>query len=238
MKKLGILLTISLLLIITGYFRFFPKNLTDNAHENIEDVSIRLIYRHTTDTLVKTNYERTYNLSGNVCPKIETTSDFNSSKNLGVAIRFWTRIVMNEEGTFYGPFPKNGLLNKVELVNVSLSDDKNSVDISNWLEGDSLIENFIWKEYDSKKISKQWIMYKGCLRSPYFENTSDWITTLNNKMDTLEWANHYDYLFWFNTDDFKKINFSPNELKIKLITVDSNGVRNQPLLDSIKIKTL
>lgn len=238
MKKLSILLSIGLPFIIVGCFRFSPKNLTDNAYEEIEDVSIRLIYRHSTDTLVKNNYERTYNLPGNVCPKIETTSDFNNNRKLGVAIRFWTRIVMNEEGAFYGPYPKNGLLNKVESVSISLSNDEISADITNWLEGDSLVENFIWKNYNSKKVSKGWRMYKGCLLSPYFKNTEDWIYTLNNKMDTLEWANHYDYLFWFDPIDLKEVMFSPNQLKIKIITIDSTGLKQQQLKDSIEIKSL
>lgn len=144
---------------------------------------------------------------------------------------------MNEEGSFYGAYPKNGLLNKVESVSISLLNDENSHDITSWLKGDSLVENFIWKKYDSKKVTKIWYNYKGCLLSPYFKNTQDWIYSLNNKMDTLKWANHYDYMFWITPYDLKKMNFSPNKLKIKLVTVDSTGLRNRPILDSIRIKT-
>lgn len=88
--------------IIVGCFRFIPKNITNNAYEDINDVSIRLMYRHPADTLVKTNYERTNKLLGNICPKIETTLDFDTINKLGVAIRFWTKTVMKEEGVFYG----------------------------------------------------------------------------------------------------------------------------------------
>ena len=137
MKKLNTLLLFVLPFIVVGCFRFCPKNLTNNAYEEIEDVSIRLIYRHSTDTLVKTNYERTYNLPGNECPKIETTLDFDTITKLGVAIRFWTKIAglrnraMIAKGVQIALFNKSSDMRGIQIGLWNMN-GKRSLPLINW----------------------------------------------------------------------------------------------------------
>lgn len=126
----------------------------------------------------------------------------------------------------------------MESVSITLSNNENSLNIENLLEGDSLVENFIWKEYDSKKVNLGWYVNKGCLFSPYIINTQDLIYTLNNKTTTLKWARKYDFLFWLDRNDIREVKFSPDQLKIKIITIDSTGFKRQQFTDSIKIKSL
>jgi hypothetical protein len=209
-----------------------PKH-SDNAFENINDVSIRLVIRHAEDSLVRTEYEKRNNLPGNSCTKLETVNQWDPNQIQGVAIRIWTEIVMNEQGTFYGAYPKNGLLEKISQVNVLLASKNVEKDITKELFGDSTITSFVWEKHHYKKTPISSYMHKGGLKPAYFKNTEDWKTGLNNHADTLEWVSRYDYLFWFNRQTIRNLEFEPEWLKIRLRLTDSTFTKNRVLTDSI-----
>jgi len=233
--KSNSILTLLLLSVLIGSCIFKLPNLTDNAYENIKDVSIRLVVRHPKDSLVRTDYEKQNNLPGNVCAKLETVDQFDSNKTNGVAIRFWTEVVMNEQGTFYGAFPKNGMLEKISKLNVILSANHLEKDITKELFGDSTITAYVWKKNTYKKAPTSTYMHNGGLKPAYFENTEDWTTGLNERADSLEWVSRYDYLFWFNNKILSTLNFEPEWLKIRMTLTDSTFTKNRILTDSVAL---
>lgn len=212
---------------------FKVPNHSDNAFENINDVSIRLVVRHAEDSLVRTDYEKRNNLPGNICAKVETVNHLDSSQSQGVAIRFWTEIVLNEQGTFYGAYPKNGLLEKISQVNVVLASQSFEKDITKELFGDSTLTSFVWKKHDYKKTPISSYTHQGGLKPAYFKNTEDWKIGLNNHADSLEWVSRYDYMFWFDNKTIRNLEFEPEWLKIRITLTDSTFTKNRILTDSI-----
>lgn len=238
MKIEFILLLTFLSLTTISCFRFFPKNLTDNAFEEIEDVSIRLMYQHEIDSTIRTNYDITYDLPEKVCSKLETTNQIDTSRNLGVAIRFWSKIVMNEEGTFYGPFPKNGLLYKITDLNILISKNDTEKDITELLKGKPELTSFSWKKYDHKKLPLAWIRHNEGYKVPYFENIEIFIKSLNEDLQKIEEISNYDFLFWFEKEDINFHDFDPKYLKIRLVLSDTLGLEHKIISDSMKIETI
>jgi hypothetical protein len=217
---------------------FKVPNHSDNAYENINDVSIRLIIRHPMDSLVRTDYEKRNQLPGNYCAKLETVEVLDSNLIHGVAIRFWTDIVMKEQGNFYGAYPKNGILDKITNVNVVLSNSQFEKDITHELMGDSTINAYVWKKHNYKKSPLSNYIKDGGLKPVYFENTDHWTQELNHHADTLEWVSRYDYLFWFNNKTIRNLSFEPEWLKIRVTLTDSTLTKNRMLTDSIAMVKL
>ncbi len=232
MRKSNLLI---ILLLSTGIGSciFKVPSHSDNAYENISDVSIRLIVRHAEDSLVRTDYEKRNNLPGNVCAKLETVDQLDPNQSQGVAIRFWSEVVMNEPGTFYGAYPKNGLLEKISKVNVVLASNKLEKDITKELFGDSTITSFVWKKHNYKKSPLSNYTRDGGLKPVYFENTDHWTNELNHNAVTLEWVSRYDYLFWFENKTIRNLEFEPEWLKIRMTLTDSTLTKNRIITDSI-----
>lgn len=231
-SKISVML---LLIALASSCIFKVPSHSDNAYENINDVSIRLVVRYSQDSLVRTDYEKRNNLPGNVCAKLETVDQLDSNLIQGVAIRFWTDIVMKEQGTFYGSYPKNGILEKITNVKVVLSNNNFEKDITHVLIGDSTINAYVWKKHNYKKAPISSYTYKGGLKPAYFKNTKDWTTSLNNHADSLEWVSRYDYMFWFDSQTIRDLEFEPEWLKIRLTLTDSTFTKNRILTDSIKL---
>lgn len=229
-------LTILLITTLSSCVLILPNNSTDNAFSNIYDTSIRLIIRHDEDSLYKTNYEQAYNLFGHYCKKIETTNHLDTIFNTGIAIRFWTTRVMDKKGTFYGAYPKRGLLDKVEKVKISFINETNKTEITSELKGDTNATDFIWKKYDYKKLGYGYYGSEGgCLYNPYFKDILSWIDVLNNSPSKLKNISNYDFIFWIDKQTINKLTFKPETLEIKITLIDTTGTKRRQLTDFVKI---
>lgn len=236
MRILIIFLPLLLTTIAGACFYRPPRNLTDNAYERIEDVSIRLIYKHQKDSLVRTAHEKRFNLPGHYCTQIETTDSMDRRKPLGVAIRFWTSIEMKEDGTFYGRYPKNGLAGKIKTLKILFAKDHLTKDITGALKGDSTIQSFLWKNYQYKKTPLSWYNHNGGMQPLYFETVGHWIAALEEKPDMFQWISRYDYLFWFERGLPDSVGFEPTCLKIEMLVSDSTESAIRMIADSVSIK--
>lgn len=135
MKRLLLFSTIA----FTSCVLMFPDNLTNNAFYNIDDTSIRLVIKYDTDTLYKTNYDHTYNLRGTQYNLLSTTNSIDTTHRIGIQIKLWAEIILNEEGTFYRRYPANGLLDKINTISICFTNENSSFDITPFLKGDSSI---------------------------------------------------------------------------------------------------
>ena len=139
------LLYIIISLLISSCAILIPHNLSDNAYYNIDDASIRLIFKHNTDTLYKSTYEQNYNLPGKYYKLLSTTNKIDTINKLGIQIKFWAKIIMNEKGTYYGYCPKKGLLERINNINISIRNGNDTLDITPFLFGDSTIYEVKWR---------------------------------------------------------------------------------------------
>lgn len=231
MRRLLSILTITLTSCIV-----FPK-LSNNAFYHIDDTSIRLVVKHDKDSLVRTNYEVTYNLPGHSCTNLSTTDKLDTSQRTGVAIRFWTSIVMNDKHTaFYGEYAKRGLLDKIENIEISLVNGVNRMEIAQKLRGDTSTTAFIFRKYDAKKSSYGYRMTNAnCLYNPYFTDIDAWKETLNQKPHILKDVFRYDFMFWLDRQTLSGLTFKPETLEVKITLVDSTGLKRRQLTDWTKI---
>lgn len=236
MRTLIIFLPVLFTILAGACFYGLPRNLTDNAYERIDDVSIRLIYKHQQDSLVRTDYEKRYNLPGNYCTQIETTDSIHKHQRMGIAIRCWTSIVMKEGGTFYGPYPKNGLPGKIKVLKIFLGKDHLTKDITDALRGDSVIQAFVWKNHQYKKTPLSWYNHQGGLKPLYFETVGHWMASLNERPDMFQGFSRYDFLFWFEHRLLDSVGFEPAYLKIEMLVSDSTGNPVRTIADSTRIK--
>jgi hypothetical protein len=206
-----------------------PRNLSDNAYYNIEDTSIRLIFKHETDTLYKDQYERHYNLPGKYYKLLSTTNKIDTIHKLGIQIKFWAKIIMNEKGAYYGYCPKNGLLERINNINISLINGSDTLEITPFLFGDSTIYEVKWRTYNYKKTPYTW---GNC---PYFRDIKSMIKSLNNGSE-LGLIPYHDYVFWLDNNVIKDITFKPTYLRMKISLVDSTGTKHRQLIDSVKLE--
>lgn len=214
---------------ISGAWWLYNQNLTDNAYYNIDDASIRLILRHNSDTLYKTNYDQTYNLPGKYYKLLSTTNKIDTINKLGVQIKLWAKIIMSEKGVFYGYCPKNGLLEKIDKINISIRNDSTSIDITHFLIGDSTINEVKWRKCEYKKLPYTW---GNC---PYFKDIKSMVNRLNNGSELKKIPNH-DYIFWLDREVIKNISFKPTYLQMSITLIDTTGTKHRELMDSIKIE--
>jgi len=205
------------------------QNLTDNAYYNIDDASIRLIMRHNSDTLCKTNYDQINNLPGKYFKFLSTTNKIDTVNKLGVQIKLWAKIIMNEKGAYYGEYPKNGLLKKIDKIVILFRNDNMSIDITNFLIGDSTISEVKWRKCEYKKLPYTW---GSC---PYIKNVKSMVNMLNDG-DKLNRIPNHDYIFWLDKEAIKSISFKPTYLQMRITLIDTTGTKNRELTDSIKIE--
>jgi len=215
-----------------------PTVKTDLAFEDITDVSVRLIQKHKKDTIVKSVYEETRNLPGNVCTNLETIYSLNSNNRLGIAIRFWTKTITKQGETFYGPYPSLGLLNKIDSISILLSNNNREINISDLLQGDSTITSVVWRKYDEKRLPLSSYILNGGQEILYFNDVESFIKNLNERPDLIKGVNDYDYIFWFKKSDLDQINFTPSYLNINVFTSDSMNSSNKILTDRIELSSL
>jgi hypothetical protein len=214
-----------------------PLHLTDNAFYDVEDISIRLVFQHANDTLYKTEYEKNHNLPGRYISKLETTQNLDTTHRVGIALRFWTRTVLNEKSTFYGAYAKKGLLNKIQDIEIAFSNANVKQIITHMLKGDSSFTSFLWQKYDSNKSSHgYYVTPNQGYKNPYFKDIENWKVILNNKADTLERLDHYDYIFWLDTEEIRKLSFKPNTLTVRLLLIDSTSTKPKQVTDLINLK--
>lgn len=206
-----------------------PHNLTDNAFYNVDDASIRLVVKHNSDTLFKSSYEQTNNFPGKFYKLLSTTNKIDTVSKLGIQRKLWAKIIMNEKGTYYGNFPKNGLLEKISGINISFENDNEILDITPLLFGDSTIREVKWRNYNYKKLPYTWG------QCPYFKDINSMVKSLNNGSELERIPNH-DYVFWIDGNVFKTISFKPTYLQLKISLVDSTGTKYRQVSDSIKIE--
>lgn len=214
----------------------FPK-LTDKAFYSIDDTSIRLVITHDKDSLLRTSYEITNNLPGSYCKNLSTTNKLDTSHKTGIAIRFWTSMVMNDENTaFYGEYAKKGLLDKIENIQISFANGEDRIEITQKLHGDSSTTAYMFRNYDEKKLPYGYSMTNtNCYYNPYFADIQAWKETINQKPHILKDIFHYDYIFWLDSQEIKRLTFTPEFLELKITLIDSTGLNLRQLADSIKI---
>jgi hypothetical protein len=197
-----------------------PGQLTDKAFYNINESSVRLIINTGRDSSVKTNYEQTHNLPGSSCKLLTVTNSFDTLARLGISIRLWANIIKPEKSTFYGDYPSLGLLEKIQSLKITLENQDKSIEITNFLKGDSTISNFIWGKY---LLEYSHYSNRNCFVLPYFQNTEDLLKTLNKEADKLKRIPNYDFIFWLDKNLISNIGFKPTLLKMSMTLVDSTG---------------
>ncbi len=219
-----------LLIIFTSCGFFIPRNLTDNAFYDIYDSSVRLVVNLKKDTIDRSSYEVNFNLPGKPYKLLSTTYSLDTSYPLGVQLKFWANIVMNENGTYYGDYPQKGLLHKIDSLQIHFTDGRSSLDIIPFLEGDSSLHEVKWRKYEYKNLPYTWG------KIPYFDNVASWKDVINNKPDSLERIPDHDYIFWFDKQVIKTLSFRPTRLEMKLVLVDSTGTKRKQLTDFITLR--
>ena len=234
--KVRLCICVFLLLLLNSCYRNYPTNFTHDAYEDLSDVSIRLFFRHEKDTLLKLHYDVEHNLPGHVCSLIETTNQVDSNREIGFAIRFWSEVVLEQEGTFYGLYPTNGLLNKIDSIKVTLTANSLEEDISNCISGDSIIDAFVWGKFDYKKLPYGSYYYKGGQKNHFFEGLNQFKTSLNTQVEKFEGIDKYDFLFWIDPNKCKNLISNADKIKVEVKLIDSTGNYTKTLLDSMEIK--
>ncbi len=218
--KMRVLILLAILSLLSCSAIFLPAK-SDNAWYSVQDCSIRLIVKHNLDTLYKTAYELNYNLPGKYYPLLSTTEKANLDLPKGVQIKLWTKIIMNQKGGFYGNFPKNGLLEKIDSLTIFLTNNFDTLDITHYLKGDSTIKEMKWRECNYKKLPYSW----GDI--PYFENIDSWVSVMNAKSSSLKRIPNHDYIFWINKKIINNISFKPTTIQINLTLIDSLGIKKR-----------
>jgi len=180
-----------------GYVKFLSNaNFSDSAYYSIDDVSIRLIKKHSTDSIHKSNYHHKYNLPGTVHPKLSSISRIDTSDLTGIQIKLWTEVLIDDEHTFYGYAPQLGLLHKLADIDVYIRSDEYRIDLSEHLYGDSTITNPKWENLDFKKTPYTW----GSI--PYFRDLDSLQNALNQSPNILGRIPDNDYILWLEDFDF------------------------------------
>lgn len=210
-----------------------PGHLTDKAFYNIKESSVRLIKNTGRDSIVQSVYEHTHNLPGSTCKLLTVTNSFDTLAQLGVSIRFWANIIKPEKSTFYGDYPKLGLLEKIQSLKITLESQDKAVDITNFIRGDSTITNFIWGKYE---LGYSHYSDKNCLKLPYFPSPENLLITLNSQTDKLKRIPNYDFIFWLDKELISDIGFKPNLLKMSMTLVDSTGRQHRNIDDKWNIE--
>ncbi|NOT38718.1 MAG: hypothetical protein HOP11_15195 [Saprospiraceae bacterium] len=213
-----------------------PRNLTDSAYYNIKESSVRLITKSDKDTIVKTTYESTHNLPGSKCNLFSVTNTLDSSSKLGISIRLWADIVKPEKSTYYGNYPKLGLLDKIHSLKIAIEGDNREFNITSLIRGDSTIKEFFWGKYDSKGLSYSHYSSLNCYLLPFFPDTDSLLTTLNNRAGKLERITNYDFIFWFDKNPISNIDFKPRYLSLTMTLSDSTSKQFRNITDKWKIE--
>jgi hypothetical protein len=213
-------------ILLSSCMLFVPRNLTDNAFYKIEDCSVRMIIKHDNDTLYKTEYEKRYNLPGNYFKLLSTTNEFDTTLQLGIQLKLWAQIVLNEKGNFYGEFAKNGLLEKIENITIQFVNGNKQFDVIPYLSGDSSLSEIKWRQHEIKKTPYTWGQ---CI---YFKDLAAWKNKLNNHAQDLKALTQHDYVFLMDKKVFQELPFKPELLKISITLVDSTGALHRQLVDS------
>ena len=210
----------------------------DDGYYNIDDASIRLIVQHEVDTFIQSNYEKANSLSGNRCKKLEMINLLDSSKQLGVAMRFWPKQGPNDN---YGPFKSGGLAAKIKNINIYFSSKESKLEISRFLKGKKDFGPYVWRnKLDTFKpnLLKGGSAYrKAGYLSPNIKDipalikmgSSDSEMYLENRLYG------FDILFWLNNSIFEDLPFEPELLKMEIEFIDSKGLTTQIITDSTKI---
>lgn len=214
---------------LSSCFLLLPGNLTDNAYYDLNDASVRLVVKHPNDTLYKTQYEINNNLPGNIFPLLSSTYSIDTASRLGIQLKLWAAIVMKNEGTFYGPYPKNGLLNKVDKIQIILKNNSSQLELSPYLHGDSTLKKIMWRKYEYKKTPYTWGQALNC---PDIATMIQWLND-GSKLNNIP---RHDYIFWFDKSVWKKMDFQPTKIVLHMTLVDTNRKFNKILRDSIALK--
>lgn len=213
-----------------------PRNLTDRAYYDIKESSVRLITKADKDTIVKTTYESTHDLPGSKCNLFSVTNTLDSSSKLGISIRLWADIVKPEKSTYYGNYPKLGLLDKIHTLKIAIEGDNNEFNITSLIRGDSTIKEFFWRKYDLKGLSYGHYSNLNCYVLPFFPNIDSLLTTLNDRANKLERITNYDFIFWFDKNAISAIDFKPRYLSLTMTLSDSTGKQFRNITDKWKIE--
>lgn len=210
--------------------------MTDNAYYNIKESSVRLIKKTEKDSIVKTSYESTHNLPGSKCNLFSVTNTFDTLSKLGISIRLWADIIKSEKSTYYGDYPKLGLLDKIHSLKVVAEGDSKEFDITSFIRGDSTIRDFFWERYDSKGLSYGYYSSQNCYKLPFFHDIDSLLTTLNSQASKLERITNYDFIFWLDKKIISSIDFKPSYLSMTMTLTDSTGKEFRNIIDKWKIE--
>ena len=198
-----------------GYLNWLKNaDLTDSASYQLDDVSIRLVKRLPNDSLHLTRYESTYELPGNVYPKLQSIDYWEPDSMTGIQIKLWAKIVTENGRTFYGQEPRLGLDGQIQQIDIKLVEDSYSILLNPSLKGDSSIHKVKWQSLKYKKTPYTW----GDI--PYLRDIESMKSKLNHKPNILGSIQDHDYIFWINSDIEQQ---EPDSLTVEIQIKDSTG---------------
>ena len=216
----------------------FPP-LTSNSFEEIKKVDIGL-FTIENDTLLKNSVDNYKNLQGTKCKQLRLVTKLDPSNRQGISFRLFRDIVSPKDSSFYGPYPMAGLLSKIKDIQISFSNQSDTLIVNNYLVGDSTIKLFLWSGgnyINHHQTPFGWYSIKGGHKVLYFKNLEDFLLKINTKPKLFEGITNYDFLFNFKQHPISFLRFNPNSLNITLSLQDSLK-NNKIFKDSFKINSL
>jgi hypothetical protein len=210
---------------------FYSGHLTDKAYYQVERSGVMLVQRAATDSFAQDSYERSQGWGGSWCKKLMPVRRIDTTAALGISFRLWAKTVMAEPGTFYGPYPRLGLLQKIDTLRIWLEGDGQRLDLAPYLQGDSSIKGYLWAGDAPNPLRRAYYMTGNCYRLPYFATVADCLHTLNHQHQQLGNIDHYDFVFWVDRSLWAKLSFQPTALGLALTLTDSTHTRFTPIGD-------
>jgi hypothetical protein len=197
---------------------------------NISDLQIRLIVKHPTDSIVPTNVHNPIHF----CRKLEMTTFIDTTKKIGVTMRF---LQDNEANANYGPYEKGGLIEKIKDISISFENGISKKDITTDLKGDSTIIDYLWlnENYKSTLFQSWSTSDSGCYRTWYYRDIPALIKMSNSYKPLDIDCCGTDWLFWLDKSVINGLSFKPTKLKMQVTLVDSTGNKFRQLTDSTEI---
>jgi hypothetical protein len=108
------------------------KNQANDAYNKVNDVSIRLIIKHTEDSFYIWDPSKVNTRPGTMVNKIETVGRLDTSFRTGIAIRFWGYSV--RQTSYHSGYARNGLLHKISDLRIVFKKDALTYDITQYVE--------------------------------------------------------------------------------------------------------